>query len=64
MIDSTSNGKIPSSAAASPDRAASNPVLILVAWAVVAVPLAWGVTQTVKTSLALFNAPPQAHSVK
>ena len=38
----------------------SSPLLVLLAWAVVAIPLAWGVTQTVKTSLALFHAPPQS----
>ena len=39
---------------------ATNPLLIVLAWAVVGVPLAWGVTQTVKTSLALFRSPPPA----
>ncbi len=40
----------------------SNPLLIVVAWLVVAVPLAWGVTQTVKTSMALFHPPQNVSS--
>ena len=46
------------------ERPSSNPILILVAWLVVAVPLAWGVTQTVKTSMALFHPPQQVSSAK
>lgn len=48
-----------SSAKAKPTEK-SSPLLVLLAWAVVAIPLAWGVTQTVKTSLALFKVPPQS----
>ncbi len=33
----------------------SNTLLLLISWLWVGVPLAWGVSQTIKTSLALFK---------
>ncbi len=36
-------------------EAKSNPVALLFSWLVVLLPLAWGVQQTVKKTLALFN---------
>jgi hypothetical protein len=36
-------------------KAKSSPVALLFAWLVVLVPLAWGVQQTVKKTLALFQ---------
>ena len=39
----------------SPPTGAPAGLLLLVRWAWVAVPLAWGVWQTVETSLALFR---------
>ena len=43
----------------SPDAHASttNPVLIIAAWLLVGLPLAWGVSQTFLKSLDLFRAP-------
>ena len=40
---------------ASPTHRKTNPLLIALAWTVVAVPLAWGVSQTVMKSLPLFH---------
>lgn len=55
----------PTQAVSAPvEKKTRNPILILVAWVVVAAPLAWGVTQTVKTSMALFHPPVQVQSGK
>ena len=35
----------------------TSPLLLLVAWLVVGLPAAWGVTQTVKRSMDLFTSP-------
>ena len=35
----------------------SSPLLILVAWAVVVAPAAWGLTRTVQSALKIFSAP-------
>ena len=37
---------------------ASSPILIAIAWIIVGVPAAWGVTQTLHKSMALFQSPP------
>ena len=36
-------------------QAASSPVLLLISWLVVGLPLAWGIIETLKKSLALFQ---------
>ena len=36
-------------------QAASSPGLLLVSWLVVGLPLAWGIIETLKKSLALFH---------
>jgi len=36
----------------------TSPLLLIVAWLIVGIPAAWGVTQTVKRSMDLFKAPP------
>ncbi len=36
-------------------QAASSPVLLIVSWLVVGLPLAWGIIETLKKSLALFH---------
>ncbi len=33
----------------------TNPAALVVSWLVVALPLAWGLSQTIKKALALFN---------
>jgi hypothetical protein len=38
----------------------TSPALVAIAWLVVGVPLAWGVSQTLIRSLDLFRAPPAA----
>ena len=38
-----------------PPQAASSPVLLIVSWLVVGLPLAWGIIETLKKSLALFH---------
>lgn len=40
--------------------AGSSPLVLAVAWLIVGVPAAWGVTQTIKQSLKLFAAPAAA----
>ena len=42
-------------ASISPPAAASSPILLVVAWTAIAIPLAWGVWITVTKSLALFR---------
>jgi len=49
---------------ATENHSTTNPLLIAVAWIVVGVPLAWGVTQTGKTSFSLFRHPPARLSVQ
>lgn len=36
----------------------TSPILLIVAWLIVGIPAAWGVSQTVVKSLALFKSPP------
>lgn len=36
-------------------QAASSPVRLIVSWLVVGLPLAWGIIETLKKSLALFH---------
>ena len=36
----------------------TSPVVLIIAWLIVGIPAAWGVTQTVKRSMDLFKAPP------
>ena len=44
-----------------PSRTSTTPrILIALAWLFVGIPGAWGVSQTVSKSMALFNAPPPA----
>ena len=45
----------PTSGAASPRRTSS--LAVALAWLVVILPAAWGITQTIRTSLRLFAAP-------
>ena len=41
-----------------PQHARTSPLLVVVAWLVVGLPAAWGVSQTVMRSLDLFRSPP------
>jgi hypothetical protein len=41
----------------------SNVPMLVIAWLVVGIPAAWGVTQTFKQSLKLFTAPPAPAAV-
>lgn len=43
-----------------PDGHATSPVTIAIAWIVVILPAAWGITQTIKQSTQLFKNPPAA----
>ena len=43
---------------ATPAQHRTSPLLLLVAWLVVGIPAAWGVSQTVMRSLDLFKSPP------
>ena len=38
----------------------SSRALLIIAWVVVGIPAAWGVTQTVRRSMDLFTSPPPA----
>jgi hypothetical protein len=38
----------------SPSQGASNPMVLVLAWAAVGAPLLWGVLQTLRKALALF----------
>jgi hypothetical protein len=38
----------------------TSPVVLIVAWLIVLIPAAWGVSQTVTKSMDLFRAPPPA----
>jgi hypothetical protein len=38
----------------------TSPLLLIVAWLVVGIPAAWGVSQTVMRSMDLFTSPPPA----
>ena len=40
----------------------TSPMLLIVAWLVVGIPAAWGVSQTVMRSLDLFKSPPTSAS--
>jgi hypothetical protein len=60
MSDNNNNPAAPSDSAAGSPRSTSSPVLIAAAWLLVGIPAAWGVAQTFKTSLKLFQAPPPA----
>jgi hypothetical protein len=48
-------------ATAAPHR--SSRVLLILAWLIVGIPAAWGVTQTAKRSMDLFKSPPPAPAV-
>ncbi len=54
MIANATNPVPESSESHSPQ---SSPLLIAAAWLFVGLPLAWGVAQTVRTSMKLFQAP-------
>ncbi len=41
-----------------PQPPRTSPLLLIVAWLVVGVPAAWGVSQTVMRSMDLFRSPP------
>jgi hypothetical protein len=41
-----------------PPHPRTSPLLLIVAWLVVGIPAAWGVSQTVMRSLDLFKSPP------
>jgi hypothetical protein len=43
---------------ATPAPHRTSPLLLIVAWLVVGIPAAWGVSQTVMRSLDLFKSPP------
>ena len=43
---------------ATPQHARTSPLLVALAWFIVGVPAAWGVSQTFTRSLQLFTAPP------
>ncbi len=40
--------------------AASSPILLMLAWAIVVLPTAWGLKHTVQSALKLFQAPAPA----
>ncbi len=45
------------------DRAAhSSPLLVVLAWAIVVIPTAWGLNYTVQNAVKIFTAPPPAAS--
>ncbi len=43
-----------------PEPPRTSPLLLIVAWLVVGIPAAWGVSQTVMRSMDLFTSPPPA----
>ena len=43
-----------------PQPRRTSPLLLIVAWLVVGIPAAWGVSQTVMRSMDLFTSPPPA----
>ena len=43
-----------------PQTRRTSPLLLIVAWLVVGIPAAWGVSQTVMRSMDLFKSPPPA----
>jgi hypothetical protein len=45
---------------ATPAPRRTSPLLLIVAWLVVGIPAAWGVSQTVMRSMDLFKSPPPA----
>lgn len=47
----------PTANAAPTVQTKSSPVLLVIVWLIVGIPALWGVSQTVKTSLNLFNPP-------
>jgi hypothetical protein len=50
-----SNSDAPTSSAPSFDKPTSSPVILVLAWLAVGVPLLWGVAQTFKKALSLFG---------
>jgi len=44
---------------ASPPRGSCT-IALIIAWSIVSIPALWGISQTVKTSINLFRAPPPA----
>ena len=52
----------PSVNSANPTPHRSSRLLLVVAWLIVGIPAAWGVTQTAKRSMDLFKSPPPSPS--
>jgi hypothetical protein len=57
MTSANANSPLPSTSR-DPHASTTHPVLILIAWVIVGVPLLWGVSQTFMKSLDLFRPPP------
>ena len=60
MADHNNNPAPASDSSSGSPRSTSSPLLIAAAWLLVGIPAAWGVAQTFKTSLKLFQSPPPA----
>jgi hypothetical protein len=59
-MSETPTGRLDYSNPASDGQHATSPLIIALAWLVVAIPLAWGVSQTAITSAKLFQSAPPA----